>query len=74
MVLVALVKATAQFLQGGLMQRLGLFEAIWSRGFEPLLAPLFGAQAASLSFALAFVAFWWLAMWAMARRGWKLGV
>lgn len=70
----AITAYAGSWLMACLMQRLGLFDAIWSRGFEPLLAPLFGAQAASLSFALAFVAFWWLAMWAMARRGWKLGV
>lgn len=70
----AITAYAGSWLMACLMQRLGLFDAIWSRGFEPLLAPLFGAQAASLSLALAFVAFWSLAMWAMARRGWKLGV
>jgi predicted acyltransferase len=29
---------------------------------------------ASLAFALATVAFWWLVLWAMARRGWTVRV
>lgn len=43
-------------------------------GFAGWLAPPFGEQAASLAFALVFVALWWLLAWGMDRRGWRLRV
>lgn len=62
------------WLMACLMQHFSVFDLAWSGLFEPLIAPSFGPKLASLAFALSFVAFWWIAMWAMDRRGWKISV
>ncbi|HJW07923.1 MAG TPA: DUF5009 domain-containing protein, partial [Rhodanobacter sp.] len=47
---------------------LGWQEPIYRHGFADWLTPRFGPYIPSLAFALAFVALWWLIVWAMDRR------
>jgi predicted acyltransferase len=47
---------------------LGWQEPIYRHGFAGWMAPRFGPYIPSLAFALAFVALWWLIVWAMDRR------
>lgn len=51
-------------------EKFGLFGALYRGVFQPALGPLLGDKAASLG----FVAFWWLLMWAMAKRGIRISV
>jgi predicted acyltransferase len=44
---------------------------IYDMGFTSWIE---GPKLASLAFALATVAFWWIILWAMARRGWSIRV
>jgi predicted acyltransferase len=44
---------------------------IYSRLFTSWIAE---PKLASLAFALATVAFWWLILWGMSRRGWSVRV
>ena len=52
----------------------GAWDAIYRVGFAGWMTPLFGAQAASLAFALAYVAVWWIVVRGMHARGWHLKV
>ena len=56
------------------MERFGVFGAIYRGVLQPTIGPLLGDKAASLVFAIAFVALWWLLMWAMAKRGIRISV
>jgi predicted acyltransferase len=53
---------------------LGWWEPIYRIGFNGWMTPSLGPHAASLAFALAFVAAWWAAMWWMDRRGWHFRI
>ena len=57
-----------------LLERFGVFGALYRGVLQPAIGPLLGDKAASLAFAFAFVAFWWLLMWAMAKRGIRISV
>ena len=57
-----------------LLERFGLFGALYRGVLQPAIGPLLGDKAASLAFAFAFVAFWSLLMWAMAKRGIRISV
>lgn len=57
-----------------LLERFGLFGALYRGVFQPTIGPMLGDKAASLAFAIAFVAFWWALMWAMANRGIRISV
>jgi predicted acyltransferase len=47
----------------------GLGQADWYRTlFAGWMTPRFGPYVPSLAFAVVFVAFWWLVVWAMDRR------
>lgn len=48
---------------------LGWQEPIYRYLFADWMTPRFGAYVPSLAFAVAFVALWWLIVWAMDRRG-----
>lgn len=52
----------------------GAWDGIYRAGFAGWMAPWFGAPAASLAFALAYVALWWLVVRAMRARGWFLKI
>lgn len=52
----------------------GAWDGIYRAGFAGWMAPSFGAPAASLAFALAYVALWWLVMRGMRARGWFLKI
>ena len=56
------------------LERFGVFGALYRSVLHPVIGPLLGDKAASLGFAIAFVAFWWLLMWAMAKRGIRISV
>ena len=51
-----------------LLEGFGWQAAIYQKLFAGWIAPLAGEKAASLAFALAFVALWWVIAWAMDRR------
>ena len=53
---------------------LGWWGAIYQAGFAGWMTPRFGPYLPSLAFALAFVAFWWLVVRWMDRRGWHLKI
>lgn len=66
------VNAIAAYAGSELMQvalpALGWQEPIYRHGFADWIAPLAGDKAASLAFAIVFVAFWWTVVWWMDRR------
>lgn len=66
------VNAIAAYAGSELMQILlpagGLQVVLYERGFAGWLTPLAGPYVASLAWAIAFVAFWWVIVWAMDRR------
>lgn len=66
------VNAIAAYAGSELMQvalpALGWQDAIYQHGFANWIAPLAGDKAASLAFAVVFVAFWWGVVWWMDRR------
>ncbi len=57
-----------------LLLGLGWMESLYQAGFASWMTPRFGPYLPSLAFALAFVGLWWLIVWAMDRRGWRLKV
>lgn len=67
------VNAIAAYAGSELMQillpALGWQEPIYRHGFAGWMTPRFGPHVPSLAFAAAFVALWWLIVWAMDRRG-----
>ena len=67
------VNAIAAYAGSELMQillpALGWQEPIYQHGFAGWMTPRFGPYVPSLAFAAAFVALWWLIVWAMDRRG-----
>lgn len=60
--------AGSEFMQV-LLAGLGWQEPLYRHLFAGWIMPLAGPRAASLAFALAFVALWWLVVWVMDRRG-----
>ncbi|KZC20597.1 MULTISPECIES: acyltransferase family protein [Rhodanobacter] len=67
------VNAIAAYAGSELMQialpALGWQQSLYQHGFAGWMTPRFGPYLPSLAFALAFVALWWLIVWAMDRRG-----
>jgi predicted acyltransferase len=57
-----------------LLERFGIFAALYRGVLQPAIGPLLGDKAASLAFAIALVAFWWWLVWAMAKRGIRVGI
>lgn len=53
---------------------LGWWEPIYRVGFADWMAPRFGPYLPSLLFAITFVAFWWVVMRCMQKRGWIIKV
>ena len=53
---------------------LGWWQPIYRIGFAGWMTPRFGPYLPSLAFALAFVAFWWVVVRWMDRRGWYLKI
>lgn len=70
----AIVAYAGSWLMACVMERYGLFGALYRDALQPAVAPLLGDKAASLAFAIVFVAFWWLLMWAMQRKGWRITI
>lgn len=70
----AIVAYAGSWVMACVFERLGLFADLYRGVVHPLLAPAFGDKAASLGFATAFVAFWWLAAWAVQRTGWRVTI
>jgi predicted acyltransferase len=72
------VNAIAAYAGSGLMvyvfAALGWWEPIYRVGFSGWMTPRVGPYVASLAFALAFVAFWWIVVWWMDRRGWRIRI
>ena len=53
---------------------LGWWDPIYRLGFSDWMTPRFGPYLPSLAFALAFVAFWWVVVRWMDKRGWYVKV
>jgi predicted acyltransferase len=53
---------------------LGWWAPIYRIGFADWMTPRFGPYVPSLAFAIVFVAFWWVVVAAMARRGWRITI
>lgn len=53
---------------------LGWWEPIYRVGFSDWMTPRFGPYVPSLAFAVVFVAVWWLVVWWMDRRGWRVTI
>lgn len=70
----AIVAYAGSWLMACVLERFGLLGALYRDAMQPAIAPLLGDKAASLAFAVIFIAFWWLAMWAMRRKGWRITV
>ncbi len=72
------VNAIAAYAGSGLMvyafAAAGWWEPIYRSGFSGWMTPRFGPYAPSLAFALAFVAFWWIVVRWMDRRGWRISI
>jgi len=70
------VNAIAAYAGSELMQillpALGLQQPIYDRVFASWIVPLAGPNAASLAFAIAFVALWWAIVFWMDRRRWYI--
>jgi predicted acyltransferase len=66
------VNAIAAYAGSEVMQIVlpALGQAAWYRTvFAGWMTPRFGPYVPSLAFAVVFLAFWWLVVWAMDRRG-----
>lgn len=66
------INAIAAYAGSEIMQIMlpGLGQATWYRTlFAGWMTPRLGAYAPSLAFAVVFVAFWWLVVWTLDRRG-----
>ena len=70
----AITAYAGSWIMACVLERFGVFGALYRGVLQPAIGPLFGDKAASLAFAFAFVAFWWLLMWAMAKRGIRISV
>lgn len=70
----AIAAYAGSWLMACLLEKSGWGGALYRALFQPALGPWLGDSAASLAYAAAFVAFWWLAMWAMQRKGWRIVV
>ncbi|RAO78275.1 acyltransferase family protein [Dyella jiangningensis] len=70
------VNAVAAYAGSELMQillpALGIQGPLYQHAFAGWITPLAGPYAASLAFAVAFVAVWWLIVYAMDRRRWYI--
>jgi predicted acyltransferase len=68
------VNAIAAYAGSELMQiilpALGWQDPLYQHLFAGWITPLAGSYVASLAFAVAFVAVWWVIVWVMDRRGW----
>jgi len=72
------VNAIAAYAGSSLMvyifSALGWWEPIYRVGFSGWMTPRFGPYPPSLAFALAFVGSWWIVVWWMDRRGWRISI
>ena len=70
----AIVAYAGSWVMACVLEKFGLFGALYRGLFQPAIGPLLGDEASSLAFAIAFVAFWWLAMWMLDRRGIRISI
>ena len=70
----AIVAYAGAWVMACVLEASGLAGALYRGLLQPGIAPLVGDEAASLAFAIAFVAFWWLAMWLLDRRGIRISI
>ncbi len=70
----AIVAYAGSWIMACLMEKSGRGSALYRGVFQPIIGSTLGDKAASLAFAMAFVAFWWLAMWGMRRKGWRVSI
>ena len=52
----------------------GVLRPLYQRLFASWVTPAFGPHAASLAYAVAFVALWWWLMWGMQRKGIRISI
>ena len=70
----AIVAYAGSWLVACVLEKTGWGGALYRGAFQPLIAPVLGDRAASLAYAIAFVALWWLVAWGMRRKGWRVGI
>jgi predicted acyltransferase len=70
----AITAYAGSWIMACVLEKFGMFGALYRGMLQPAIGPLLGDKAASLGFAIVFVAFWWLLMWAMAKRGIRISV
>jgi predicted acyltransferase len=70
----AITAYAGSWIMACVLVKFGVFDALYRGVLQPVIGPLLGDKAASLGFAIAFVAVWWLSMRAMAKRGWRISV
>lgn len=57
-----------------LLSGTGLLRPLYQHLFASWVTPAFGPHAASLAYAVAFVALWWWLMWGMQRKGIRISI
>lgn len=70
----AITAYAGSWLMACLLVATGGMQPVYQHGFASWAVPALGPHAASLAFAMAFVAFWWLAMWVLDKRGIKISI
>ena len=70
----AIAAYAASWLATCLLDGLGIMPHLYNVVFAQPLGPAFGPYIPSLAFALAFAAFFWLAMHYMLKRGWRISI
>ena len=62
----AIAAYAGSWIMACVLERTGVFAALYRGVLRPAIGPMLGDRAASLAFAIAFVAFWWLLMFIFA--------
>lgn len=70
----AIVAYAGAWLSSCVLAASGLMAPLYAAMFAAPLAPRFGAEFASLAFALLFTAAWWALMMVFERRGWRITI
>ena len=70
----AITAYAGSWLLACLLSGSGLLRPLYQRLFASWVTPVFGPHAASLAYAVAFVALWWWLMWGMQRKGIRISI
>ena len=70
----AITAYAGSWLLACLLSGSGLLRPLYQHLFASWVTPAFGPHAASLAYAVAFVALWWWLMWGMQRKGIRISI